>query len=52
MTMDWVKYRGPGDVKFSPARTTLDGGKAVTIASFSEPGAYIFQVVVDDGSGK
>jgi hypothetical protein len=52
MTMDWVKYRGPGDVKFNPARAKLDGGKAATTASFSEPGEYLLQVVVDDGSGE
>ena len=52
MTMDWVKYRGPGNVKFNPARTKLDGGKGATTASFSEPGEYLLQVVVDDGSGE
>ena len=52
MTMDWVKYRGPGDVKFSPARAKLDGGKGATTASFSEPGEYVLQTVVDDGSGE
>jgi len=52
MTMDWAKYRGPGNVEFSPARAKLDGGKAVTKASFTEPGEYILQVVVDDGSGE
>ncbi len=52
MTMEWVKYRGPGKVEFNPARAKLEGGKAVTRASFSEPGEYILQVVVDDGSGE
>ena len=52
MTMDWVKYRGPGSVKFSPARAKLEGGKGSTNASFSEPGEYTLQVVVDDGSGE
>jgi len=52
MTMDWVKYRGPGNVTFNPARIKLNDGKAVTKASFSEPGDYILQVVVDDGSGE
>jgi hypothetical protein len=52
MTMDWVKYRGPGSVELNPARGKLEGGKAVTTARFSEPGEYILQVVVDDGSGE
>lgn len=52
MTMDWVKYRGPGNVQFSPSRAELNSGKATTVASFSEPGDYILQVVVDDGSGE
>ena len=52
MTMEWVKYRGPGSVKFDPARAKIDSGRASTIANFSEPGEYIVQVVVDDGSGE
>jgi hypothetical protein len=52
MTMDWVKYRGPGNVKFNPGRAKLNDGKGSTSASFSEPGEYILQVVVDDGSGE
>lgn len=52
MTMDWVKYRGPGKVSFSEAKAKLEDGKARTTASFSEPGEYILQVVVDDGSGE
>ena len=52
MTMDWVKYRGPGKVTFGPSRSVVENGKASTFASFSEPGDYILQVVVDDGSGE
>ena len=52
MTMEWVKYRGPGAVQFSPAKVRLEDGKASTTASFSELGDYILQVVVDDGSGE
>ena len=39
---------GPGDVR--AARALLVDGKSATQASFSEPGEYIFQGVVDDGS--
>ena len=52
MTMEWVKYRGPGNVTFNPPKARLDGGKGAATASFSEPGEYLLQVVVDDGSGE
>jgi len=52
MTMDWVKYRGSGNVTFNPAKAKLLDGKAATTASFSEPGEYVLQLVVDDGSGE
>jgi hypothetical protein len=52
MTMDWVRYRGPGNVKFNPARAKLEDGKGATTVSFTAPGEYILQVVVDDGSGE
>lgn len=52
MTMDWVKYRGPGNVSFDPAKAKLDAGKGITTAKFSAPGDYVLQLVVDDGSGE
>ena len=52
MTMEWVKYRGPGNVKFNPARAKIDNGNGAATANFSEPGEYVLQVVVDDGSGE
>ena len=52
MTMEWEKYRGPGNVTFAPGKGKLDGGKGTTTASFSEPGEYLLQLVVDDGSGE
>ena len=52
MTVMWAKYRGPGDVRFSSTSAKLENGKATTSASFSEPGEYIVQAVVDDGSGE
>jgi len=52
MTVLWTKYRGPGDVTFSAAQAKLVNGKAATTATFSEPGDYILQAVVDDGSGE
>src|SRR4029453_15355387 len=52
MTVLWAKYRGPGSVQFADAQTKLVNGKAPTVATFSEPGDYILQSVVDDGSGE
>jgi hypothetical protein len=52
MTVIWAKYRGPGDVQFSARQAKLEDGKAMTSAAFSEPGDYILQAVVDDGSGE
>lgn len=52
MTVMWGKYRGPGAVMFDPASAKIMDGQAVTNASFSEPGEYVLQAVVDDGSGE
>jgi hypothetical protein len=52
MTVVWGKYRGPGIVVFDPAKATIVDGKASASASFSEPGEYVLQAVVDDGSGE
>ena len=53
MTVMWSKFRGPGDVQFSERQAKLeDGGRAATTATFSQPGDYILQAVVDDGSGE
>jgi hypothetical protein len=52
LTVMWAKFRGPGDVLFSPPQAKLDGNAATTSATFTEPGDYILQAVVDDGSGE
>ena len=52
MTVLWAKFRGPGDVVFGEAQARLANGKATTTATFTEPGDYILQAVVDDGSGE
>jgi hypothetical protein len=52
LTVMWAKYRGPGAVQFSSAASKLDTGSATTSASFTEPGEYVLQAVVDDGSGE
>jgi hypothetical protein len=52
MSFSWGKFRGPGKVTFEPSEGNVENGKASSKASFSEPGDYILQVVVDDGSGE
>ena len=52
MTMTWGKYRGPGTVVFNPVQAKIIDGRADAAATFGEPGEYILQVVVDDGSGE
>jgi hypothetical protein len=52
LTVRWRKYRGPvsGQVTFDPASALLVDARSGTRASFSEPGEYVVQAVVDDGS--
>jgi hypothetical protein len=52
LTVFWAKFRGPGSVQFSAPDAKLANGKATTSATFSEPGDYVLQAVVDDGSGE
>jgi hypothetical protein len=52
MTFAWAKYRGPGKVTFEAAKGKVENGKASAKARFDQPGDYILQVVVDDGSGE
>jgi hypothetical protein len=52
LSFEWFKYRGPGKVTFQPPRGMLAVGKGTTNATFSTPGDYILQVVIDDGSGE
>ena len=52
MTVFWAKYRGPGPVTFDSVKAKLVDGTAAAVAIFSEPGEYLLQAVVDDGSGE
>jgi len=52
LSYEWFKYRGPGKVTFMPPRGILADGKVTSTATFSEPGDYVLQVVIDDGSGE
>lgn len=52
LTVRWRKFRGPaeGVVTFSAARASVSGGEVSTSATFSAPGEYVIQAVIDDGS--
>lgn len=64
VTVTWTKFRGPGTVTFSPARSpaekaefppppnTAFTGKMATTAAFSEPGEYVLRVAGNDWSGE
>jgi hypothetical protein len=61
VTMVVSKYRGPGKVTFDKARPSVDAqpdasegafkGKAVTKATFDQPGDYVLHVTANDLSG-
>ncbi len=48
----WSKFRGTGTVTFDNTTPSIDEiGKAVTTATFSEPGEYVLRVLAWDDSG-
>jgi len=61
VSIRWTKYRGAGNVTFSPERPMVQkmeakggakfSGKATTSAKFSAPGEYVLHVIVNDYSG-
>ncbi len=64
VTITWTKFRGPGSVTFAKDRPTVEKadfaappsatfqGKAVTTATFSEPGEYVLHALANDWSGE
>ena len=52
LSVRWRKFRGPanGRATFVPPASALVDGRASSEVSFSEPGQYLIQGVVDDGS--
>jgi hypothetical protein len=48
----WTKFRGPGSVKFAQDAPKVEGGKATTTATFSEPGEYVLRLHAWDDSGR
>ena len=63
VTVGWSKFRGPGNVTFADNKPKVEkqeakitpapvfSGKAVTTATFSEPGDYVLRLVANDASG-
>jgi hypothetical protein len=52
VSLRWQKYRGPGDVTFSPVSTDGEHGKPVelsTQARFASPGEYVVRAIASDG---
>jgi hypothetical protein len=64
VTVTWSKFRGPGTVTFSNAKSAAEKtdfppppnavftGKETTAATFSEPGEYVLRVAGNDWSGE
>lgn len=64
VALSWSKFRGPGSVVFANAHPPAESaefdaphqtafhGKAITTATFREPGKYILLVVANDWSGE
>lgn len=52
LAITWIKYRGPGQVQFDSAVTSLlaSGEEAVASASFSQSGTYVLRAYADDGA--
>jgi hypothetical protein len=48
----WSKFRGPGNVKFALDTPKMEGGKATTTATFTEPGEYVLRLHAWDDSGR
>jgi hypothetical protein len=64
VTITWSKFRGPGSVSFASDKPPVDTaefeappktvfhGKAITTATFSEPGEYVLHAQANDWSGE
>jgi len=54
VSVEWSKFRGPGDVTFSNADPSIDEktGQSTTTASFTSSGDYVLRVQVNDATGE
>jgi hypothetical protein len=48
LMVSWIVHRGPGAVTFSNPTPPVEGGKAVTTATFSTAGEYMLRVLAED----
>ncbi len=48
-SVSYTLWRGPAAVKTEPAFATIADGKAVTTATFTQPGEYVLRVRATDG---
>ena len=49
LTVKWIVFRGPADVRFNPFYAKPVDGTATTTATFSEPGEYTLRAAAQDG---
>jgi hypothetical protein len=50
--IQWIQYRGPGKVTFTPSASTVVHGEPVALtskANFSAPGTYVLRAIANDG---
>jgi hypothetical protein len=48
LQVEWIVWRGPTGVSFTPSSVTPDKGQAVTSASFTQPGEYVLRTRATD----
>ena len=48
LNVSWSVYRGPGEVRFSNPTPSVEGGRALTTATFSTAGEYILRFLAQD----
>lgn len=48
LALTWSVYRGPGAARFEPSTPAIEGGKARTVVTFSQPGDYMLHLLASD----
>jgi hypothetical protein len=49
LAVTWTHWRGPAKITFEPRSMPVKDGKAMTSATFREPGTYVVRAYADDG---
>jgi hypothetical protein len=47
-SVSWIVWRGPADARFSPRFAEPKDGRAVTTATFTQPGEYVLRAIATD----